>query len=27
VLSPAYRKKMTGILVKRIARKLSEEDR
>lgn len=27
VLSPAYRKKMAGILVKRIARKLSEEDR
>lgn len=27
VLSPAYRKKITGILVKRIARKLSEEDR
>ena len=26
VLSPAYRKKMAGILVKRIARKLSEED-
>lgn len=27
VLSPAYRKKMTGVLVKRIARKLAEEDR
>jgi 4-hydroxybenzoyl-CoA reductase subunit beta len=27
VLSPAYRKKMAGVLVKRIARKLAEEDR
>jgi len=27
VLSPAYRKKMAGVLVKRVARKLAEEDR